>query len=83
MRRMGFVVGRLAFRAAVLTREATEERFARRVAVREGEAGIIIVDVSGGCSCCCSVEVIGGSLASALLWCGRCGAQSWLRIEVE
>jgi hypothetical protein len=53
----------LAFRAAVLTREATEERFEMRVAVREGEAGMIVVDVGEGCCCSCSVEVIGGCLA--------------------
>lgn len=70
MRRMGLLVGPLALSAAVLMREVTDERFERRVAVREGEAGMIVVDVDvgEGCSCCgCSVEVIGG-VASALLW---------------
>lgn len=68
------MAGRLAFKAAVLMREVTDERFASRVPVREGEAGMIVVDVGEGCSCsCCSVGVIGDSVASGLSQCGRCG----------
>lgn len=35
---------------------------------------MIVVDVGEGCSCsCCSVGVIGDSVASGLSQCGRCG----------